>query len=263
LPLYHQIRTQLRDKIVEGEIGPGERLPNEVELAEELGVSRATVRRAIQSLVSEGLVSRRAGLGTFVGPPRLSYPLSALLGFSERAASEGRRPSSIVIEADTVVPGSVVQQRLSLGDGQALSIVRLRLIDDRPAALETLYLSHQRFPSLLDYDLSEASVYEVVEDAFGVRLGWGDFKLDALNLKSRDAELLEVPQGTAGLLMSGTVFGEDSTPTVYVSCLYRSDRCTFRVELPRIQTFSPKSSEGIPLAVSFRGNLNNHDMIGL
>jgi GntR family transcriptional regulator len=168
-----------------------------------------------------------------------------------------------VIEADTVVPGSLIRQRLLLGDGQALSIVRLRLIDDRPAALETLYLSHQRFPSLLSYDLSEASVYKVVEDAFGVRLGWGDFRLDALNLKSRDAELLDVPQGAAGLLMSGTVFGEDNAPIVYVSCLYRSDRYAFRVELPRIQTFSPKSSEGIPLAVSFRGNLNSHDAVGL
>src|SRR5215472_6069413 len=130
IPLYFQIAENLKEAIQAGTIAPGERLDNELELAEQLGVSRPTVRQAIQRLVQQGLVVRRRGLGTVVVAPRILRPVALTSLYDDLAAAE-RTPTTAVLSLEEIAADDEIAQVLSLAVGTpVLSIERLRFAHD-------------------------------------------------------------------------------------------------------------------------------------
>ncbi|GAA4404076.1 GntR family transcriptional regulator [Tsukamurella soli] len=235
IPLHEQLYRDLRQRIDNGGWGPGHQIPSEVSLAEEFGVSRGTTRQAIARLVTDGLVDRTAGRGTFVSSRRLHYPLAGLLGFTEQVTSEGHSPSSRVVQLRDQPADSVP---FAFGDRvtRVLSIERVRLSDGEPVALEQLLLPLPRFAGFREMDLSEASVYETLEQHFAVQIRFGDFTLQIDTLDSRKATLLDVDPGTAAFMMTGTVFDQSQHTVMGVRCCYRKDRYSFRFSMPRPAT---------------------------
>jgi GntR family transcriptional regulator len=148
---YVQIEEELAERIRTGMLRPGDRIPPERELAEQMQVSRMTVRQALGRLADRGLLVRERGRGTFVSEPKLIQSLSHLNGFYDQMISQGILPSSRLLSGQEVLASAAVAQVLDLRIGEPLyKVVRLRLGGGVPLALETSFFPARLVPGLLD-----------------------------------------------------------------------------------------------------------------
>jgi GntR family transcriptional regulator len=217
-PAWAQIEARLSDRIATGGLAPGERLPPERELAATLGVSRMTVRQALDALARRGLVERGVGRGTFVrSPGRVEHSLDGALGFTERLAGQGLPAEAQVL--------------LAREEGEELHVRRLRSTGGRPLALEDTWLPAERFPGLLSHDLS-GSLYALMRDAYGLRPVRAEERLTPV-AAGEEAEVLGVRPGAPLMLVERTAHAGDGTLVERARDLHRGDRSAFVVNLER------------------------------
>lgn len=243
LPLYYQLRNILLEQIESGSLVPGDTLPTERELIDRFGVSRITVRQALNSLMADGLLYRQRGLGTFVRRNRIEQELSRLTGFSEEMLTRGLVPGAEVISAEIVDADAEPAAKLSIAPGQrVLRMVRLRLASGSPMALDLNYLPADIGERLLREDLTEA-LYSLL-GKMGVELDWADQAIQAAPADELMAHHLGVKKGTPVLLMERVVSATDGRVIEFSRTAYRSDRYIYRVRLRRGRT--PTSNGGHP-----------------
>ena len=230
IPLYFQIAENLKEAIQAGTIAPGERLDNELELAERLGVSRPTVRQAIQRLVQQGLVVRRRGLGTVVVAPRILRPVALTSLYDDLAAAE-RAPTTAVLSFEEIAADDEIAQVLSLAVGTpVLSIERLRFADDTPLALMHNYLPAKLLQGRTEADLEQTGLYELLRSQ-GVQLHAADQVLAARRATAQEARLLQAPRSTTVLTMTRTAFDPAGLPIEHGRHAYLADRYSFKMSL--------------------------------
>jgi GntR family transcriptional regulator len=230
IPLYFQIAENLKDAIQAGTIAPGERLDNELELAEQLGVSRPTVRQAIQRLVQQGLVVRRRGLGTVVVAPRILRPVALTSLYDDLAAAE-RAPTTAVLSFEEIAADDEIAQVLSLAAGTpVLSIERLRFADDAPLALMHNYLPAKLLQGRTEADLEQTGLYELLRSQ-GVQLHAADQVLAARRATAQEARLLRAPRSATVLTMTRTAFDLSGLPIEHGRHAYLADRYSFKMSL--------------------------------
>ena len=232
LPLYHRLHDQLRDDIESGVLRPGDRIPTEAELSARFGVSRTTVKQAIQQLVHAGLVYRIQGKGTFVAQPRIPRRLVGLISFHEEMTQRGFKPSTELIEASVVPAARHVARALDLEPGtEVLRLVRRRMADGVPIALQTTYLPGSMAALGDDPQVANGSLYEAMERHFGRRPTIGREEYTAVVVSGEDARRLGVPDGSPALAVRRYASFEDGRPVEYTESLLRADRYTLHVEL--------------------------------
>jgi GntR family transcriptional regulator len=229
-------REQLQE-ILEGIIAslePGALLPSERLLVERYQVARGTVVQAIEALVSRGLVYRVQGSGTFVAEPKFRQPLT-LTSFTEDMRARGMTPGSVV-RSQAIVPASeVVARHLALVPGTpVVHLERVRTADGEPMALERTHLPAQRLPGLEDADLTDASLYELLERAWGVRVAEADQWASVVRVSEDEAALLHVSAEQPALLFQRVTRDPAGTPVEYVRSLYRGDRYEVHTRLARM-----------------------------
>ena len=234
-PYYQQIFQYIYDKIVCGDLLPGEQLPPEQVLSKDFGVSRHTIRKAMDLLVSEGLLYRQAGKGTFVNKIQASYPLSYLYSFSEQMKNEGKTPSSVVLEVETnLVPKDSLKQRLSLTDNERITrIYRLRLADNQPMSLEEVFINSNLVPGIEDTDLEKRSLYEILEKDYNLVIEEGDINLGAKSASAHQAGLLQLEEGEPLVYMDCLTYLENNRPAFLTFAHYPHDRYVFSLSLLR------------------------------
>lgn len=229
-PRYAQLRRRIEEAISSGVFQPNSALPPERELAEITELSRVTVRKAIQELVGDGLVEQRQGSGTFVREPvaRMEQSLSRLTSFTEDMAKRGMNTTSKWLERGVFAPTPLEASTLDLGlMGEVARIYRLREADGRPMALERASLPLDILPNPLEV---KSSLYEVL-DHRGMRPIRATQKISAINVEGREAELLGVSEGAAGLSIERTSFLENGRVAELTRSLYRGDAYYFAAEL--------------------------------
>lgn len=200
LPLYHQLERAIGERIARGEYETGEAIPGELELAREFGVSRGTIRQAMERLVRSGLIVRQRGRGSFVARGPIDYPLGSFYSFAHHMAGRGIEESSRVLLQRRARPPAAVGRALALPPGATtVRIVRLRLAG-RPFLLETSHVPDALAPSLLEADLSRGSIYDVLE-ADGVRLTRITEQVRSVSLDLRQAEVLRARPGSPGFAL--------------------------------------------------------------
>ena len=226
-PLYQQLERALRSAIENRVIGPDDALPPERDLAEMLAVSRITVRKAIDGLVSEGLLMRRQGSGTFVRG-RVEKNFSMLTSFSEDMRARGRTPRSEWLKRSvgTVTPEESLSLRSSPGT-PVFRFHRLRFADDAPMALEYATVLRDCLSSL---DSVESSLYEALEQK-GNRPVRALQRLRAVLLTAEQAKLLKAREGEAGLLVARVGYLKDGRAVEYSQSYYRGEIYDFVAEL--------------------------------
>ena len=230
IPLYFQIAENLKEAIQAGTIAPGERLDNELELAEQLGVSRPTVRQAIQRLVQQGLVVRRRGLGTVVVAPRILRPVALTSLYDDLAAAE-RAPTTAVLSLEEIAADDEIAQVLSLAAGTpVLSIERLRFADDTPLALMHNYVPAKLLQGRTEADLEQTGLYELLRSQ-GVQLHAADQVLAARRATAQEARLLQAPRNATVLTMTRTAFDLAGLPIEHGRHAYLADRYSFKMSL--------------------------------
>jgi len=226
-PLYLQLQRALREAIDKRLIGPDDALPAERDLATELAVSRMTVRKALDGLVSEGLLVRRQGSGNFVSA-RVEKNFAKLTSFSEDMRARGRTPRSVWLKRaeGTVTPEEALTLRLSPGT-PVYRFHRIRYADDVPMALEYATVVASALKSVNAVD---NSLYEALEGT-GNRPVRALQRLRAVLLNADQAELLKAKVHDAGLLVERVGFLHDGRAIEYSQSYYCGDTYDFVAEL--------------------------------
>jgi GntR family transcriptional regulator len=225
IPLYYQLVEAIRDRIRAGGLTPGAQLPPERELGEQYGISRMTVRQALQYLISEGVLVARQGSGTFVAEPKLTFDLRHALGFTDEMMRRGADAASQVLEQSVVTPPESVAARLALPtDGRATRIVRLRLAAGVPLVLETVYVPTSLFPGLERENLTQHSLYRLMRDVHGVNPAGAHQTLASVPANEYEGHLLGVQPGTPMILVKGVTVDQDDQPIECFKAIYRGDR---------------------------------------
>jgi GntR family transcriptional regulator len=225
VPLHTQIHDFLRDDILANRLKTDKPIPSERELAEELEVSRMTVRQALNTLRKEGLIYQKRGKGTFVSSKKFDVHSRNLNGFSDEMNRRGMQPKSQVLQLVRKNATRETAQRLNLEAGdEVYKIERLRLADDIPMAIETTYLRADNFPELDKYDFGKQSLYRILEKDYGMNMYSAAEDLEAAICDDKTAELLSVKKKSPLLIVYRTVFAQDDEPIEYTKSIYRADR---------------------------------------
>ena len=229
-PRYVQLRKQLAKGVDDGLLETGSPLPPEREIAQITGLSRVTVRKAIQALADDGIIIQKQGSGSFVASdaPQIEQSLSRLTSFSEDMSRRGMASSSVWLERGVYMPSPDEVLALALSQDASVSrIARLRMADDKPMAIERASLPMEMLPNPLAV---ETSLYEVLGKA-GLRPVRALQKISAINLEDSNAQLLDVEPGMAGLRIERTSYLADGRIVEFTQSIYRGDAYNFVAEL--------------------------------
>jgi len=224
----------LHDWITAGRWGAGARLPSERTLAEELGVGRTVLRRALAGLVEAGLVESASPRGWVVVGQHLSEGPNALRSFSESALERGLVPGSTILVQ--VVRPATFDEAEVLGLAPAADVVeieRLRTLDGVPVAVHSVTVPSRLAPGLADHDLTDASLYDVLGELYDLVLGRCDYTLQAEAASPRVADLLDVPAGSPVLVGHEVTVDRDERALSHGRVTYRGDAYRFRASLFR------------------------------
>lgn len=223
VPKYFQLRAILLDMIESAELPVDAPIPSERELCARYGLSRMTVRQGVDQLVSEGRLYRVPGKGTFVARPKIEMPLR-LNSFTEDMLARGMRPGAIDLDRRTVPADARLARTFEIELGTPIHIVeRLRTADGEPMALERAHILASLAPDLLDRRLADRSLYGVLEAVYGLVFDAGDQTIDAGLADATDARHLQIPRGSAVLLLRRRSFTNGTCAELGVST-YRADR---------------------------------------
>lgn len=230
VPLYFQIAENLKRSIEDGTLQPGDRLDNELDLTERLGVSRPTVRQAVQRLVEQGLVIRKRGLGTLVQPPRILRSVALTSLYDDLLASH-RQPETTVLSVTEAEADAEVAAALALSPGTTVLFVeRVRLADGAPLALMHNFLPVGVLDSEPEETLSKMGLYDLLRRR-GIQLHAGEQVIGARQATAREARLLQAPRSATVLTMVRTSSDGAGKPVEHGRHVYLAERYSFSMTL--------------------------------
>jgi GntR family transcriptional regulator len=227
---YQEVRERLRV----GRYRPGARLPGERGLAADVGVSRATLRAALNRLAREGLVAPSQKRGWFVPRTSVSEPPNTLLSFSEMAATRGLTAQARMLRQ--VVRPSTFEEAELLGlvpSAQVIELCRLRSMDHVPVCVDRSVIAHSLARGLEAAPLEDASLYRHLADVHGFAIFRSSYTLRADQLDAEHAALLGVAEGSPALVARETTYTEADDPLLTATLTYRADAYRFEAQLYR------------------------------
>jgi GntR family transcriptional regulator len=224
-PLFKQVADGVRDQIESGALQAGDELASERDLVEQLGISRMTVRAALDELEREGLVVRQHGRKTVVAGIKIRKNALGFMSFTEDMRARGLQASSrlLRLEAEPAEAGVAAQLGLDAGE-RVIRAERVRLADGEPMAFEQCFLPYARFPKLLSQDLAHQSLYEVLEREFGCHPALAEETIEAVLIDAQEARLLGVAWRSPALRAQRLTRDEQGQVFEAVRTLYRADR---------------------------------------
>lgn len=235
IPIYYQLEEAIKNEINKNGMEPHSPIPSEREYAEKHGISRMTVRQAINNLVSQGILYRERGRGTFVSEQKFEQDISQLTSFSEDMRKRQLIPSTKIIKMNECTGPSAIHDKLKLAITDVIyEIVRLRLANNEPIALETIYTPKKLVGTLNDHQI-EASFYRYLEDTRGLSIKRGFQSIEAGLANSEEVTYLQIKKNDPVLIMHRISFLDDAagTPIEFVKSVYRADRYKFNIEMNR------------------------------
>ncbi len=235
-PIYQRLNHSLRELLRSGEFPPGVQFLTERQIAERYGVSRITANKALANLVSERLLEFRKGIGTFVAQTTYDYNLRSLVSFTDIVEANGGMPETKVLrfEKSLEAPPS-----LEIPPGQKTYFIeRLRLANGLPVILERRWFAERHCPGLKKKDL-EGSIYRIWSERYFLLIAGAEQVIRAVNVGEKEASLLGVEPGTAGLVNRSTGYLDGRKPLWYEETLYRGDAYEFFNRLGHIERPQP------------------------
>jgi GntR family transcriptional regulator len=223
-------RQQVLDLIES--LGIGNAIPSERQLSADLGVSRLTLRAALDDLAREGYLVRRRGSGTYVQQPKIAQELT-MTSFSEDMRRRGMAPGSRTLSLDREAAGARMGRQLRVSPSEEILVIkRLRLADGETMAIETLHLPAALVPGLKAADL-DGSFYELVRDRYGIVIASGTQAIEPTVTDAEQSSALGVPLHSPAFLFERTSRDESGRTVEFVQSVYRGDRYRIVTELSR------------------------------
>ncbi|TDK56268.1 GntR family transcriptional regulator [Bacillus salipaludis] len=229
--LHLKVKDAIIQLINEGEYKPDSQLPTEAEFCEKYGVSRTTVRTALQQLTMEGYVYRKRGSGTFVSANKVKQILTSTVEhFSRQIAMQGKKPSIKVLQLDVIPADEFLRDQLMIQEGEPVNMLeRIRYVDDIPIQYETAYLPWYKTPAL-DKQGCEKSLYNALKTQFGLKINKTIETLEMYIADKDAAEKLNICIGDPCFVLDTIAYLGDGTIIEYSKTIYRGDLAHFVIE---------------------------------
>lgn len=227
-PAYFQLARILHAQIMRGHLHPGDRLPPEVELCREFGLSRMTVRRSISILAEKGLVSRERGRGTFIIRPEVDGGIFLIPDFQEEMRNQELSASARLLKAAVVRSGRMASRKLGLKKGgRVLYLERILEGEGEPLVFDRKYILYDPEKPLLEADLGHGKTSDLFSNCPGLLPVRSELTLSATLLREREAALLESEVGSPAFCMEQLVWAANDLRVAWGWMIYRGDRFSF------------------------------------
>ena len=234
VPYYYQIAQFLREVFEDSDLDPeqGEvALPSESVLCEIYGVTRGTVRHALEVTEREGLIYREKGRGTFLKRRRVEFDPTKLCSYTEDMRARGWEPGTHVLGVACVSPRPHIQHHLQMPDGgRVWELYRLRLANGEPLSLQWSFIPCNLAPDLDRRDLS-GSLYYVLKNGYDHALEAADQIIRTRAATLAEAELLGIEEGDAVFVIERTTLDQQGEPVEFLHSVWRGDRYDFEIHL--------------------------------
>lgn len=228
--LYVQVRETLRREL--DQMADGQSLPSEAAIEQRFSVSRITVRKALEDLASEGLLTRQPGKGTFARKPKYTHYLNAITSWTEQIRALGYEPSTARAKLETTVHSEYFAAALQMPEGEpAVKLRRLRLASGEPISLMVHYIPEELVPGLADTGLQSESLYEHLEKTYDLTPALASDTVETREAKDQEAEFLEIRPRSPVIFVTRISYLEDGTPLEFVTVASRGDRYRYKVAL--------------------------------
>lgn len=232
IPLYIQVRDALREEILD--LAPGTMLPTESELGARFGVSRITIRKAVDDLVAEGLVSRQQGRGSFVQKPKLTHLLNTITSWTQSLEGLGYTPGTSSAAVEKIKAPRRIAHLLELGhEDLVYKINRVRLANGEPISLMVNYIRAELVPGLEEKVARYESLYELLEKEYGVVPAFAEDTVETREATVNEAEQLKIEPWSPVLYVTRVAYLEGGTPLEVAVVTSRGDRYQYKVALSR------------------------------
>lgn len=230
-PRYSRIISYYQSLIDSGKMVEGDKMPTEEAIGELFGVSRITVRQALDELARRGYIYKIQGKGSFVTGKKAGVQLDHLIGFSEEMREIGMEPSSVMLSNELVTPSKAAMNALHLDKTQKVYVLtRIRCANGIPMAVERVSLPFARFAGLETSDLS-SSLYTVLRERFGCESSKAEQSIQTCLVNATNAKLLQIKTGDPVLIITRTTYDFSGVPFEYTESVYRGDKYIFNVTL--------------------------------
>jgi GntR family transcriptional regulator len=248
VPLYRQIAAEILAKLTAGELAPGDRVPSEPELAETYGVARMTARKAIESLVLDGKLTRHKGRGTFVAQPKMPYPAPTVFSFTRAMQGLGLEVTTKLLDLHTTEADADLAADLRIREGdEVLHVRRLRLVSGEPVAIHSSYMAKEYLTGLLAADLLTRPIAEAMARVGNERVAASHDYLEAIAAEPEVAHLLDIEPGEPIQFICGVGYSSTGKPVLATRAWYRADRFRFRLSATDSDAWMEmKTLEGTP-----------------
>jgi len=236
---YHSSpRDEAEEKIecyiLEHALGPHDRLPSERDLCNLWEMNRSTLHSAIARLIRIGRLYSQKGSGTYVAEPKVTRNLQDLKSFSKVMEEHERDLETRVLSLRAIESSKTIARQLHLLLGhKVFELIRIRMTEGGPIALETSYVDVQRCPNLDIHDFSKESLYYVFEKEYHIEIAKGEERITVTYSTAEDSKLLGIPIGQALFSLSGVISDTAGIPVEYVETLVRPDYIRFASQLIR------------------------------
>ncbi len=230
-PLYQQLTEIIREKIHIGEWKAGNPIPSENELSKMYGLSRMTVRSVITQFVSEGLLYRVPGKGTFVAEPKITAKSLSYAGIREQLEQMGYAISTRILSAEIIDATGTVAENLALERGGPVYMIkRLRYIDKDPLSLHVSYVPVAMCKDFDSGKLENEQLCVILKNDYGLSRGKVVETLESCMATTTEAKLLEIKAGHPLLLLEDIIYSGDGVPFEYSKVLFRGDKIKIKME---------------------------------
>jgi GntR family transcriptional regulator len=242
VPLYVQIRDILRAEV--GRMEPGDVIPSEPELQARFDVSRITLRKAVDDLVTEGLLVRQQGRGTFVQKLKVTHELNSITSWTEQLLAIGQVPRTLHLETEEIEPPNRIARDLELGPHDTVFVLRrLRLVNDEPLTLIVNYLPSRLVPGFAAKAPQRESLYETLDKDYGLVAARAVDMVETRSATDEEAKRLRIDPWDPLLCVTRVSYLADGRPLEIGVAISRGDRYQYRVELyGRVRRDSPDNS---------------------
>lgn len=232
IPVYQQILLLISRNIHSGKLKPGDMLPPESKLCEIFGVSRTTIRLALDQLAEENLIIRRRGKGSYVASPKLRRNLNHLYSFTEDMKNMGIHAHSKVIQSNVIkAPGEIASTLAISKDTDVFALIRIRYADEEPILHETTFIPYYLCKGIENEDFSYCSLYQLLQFKYNLKLSRAVETYEAVSLRKLTAELLNCPCNSPAFKINRIAYLDNNMPFEFTYSFARSDKCMFTVEL--------------------------------
>lgn len=229
IPVYFQLKNIIAGKIRNGEFPEGGLIPSERDLGESLNISRMTVRQALNQLVSEGVLYREKGKGTFVSRSKIVQ--RNIMSFSETVRRKGLTPSTDVLYFGKMSCTPEIAELLDRKENEGIyHIKRLRLANDVPIAIEEVFIPEMFCPDIEKHDL-KSSLYKLLKEEYSLVVSYMDNSIEAAKVSREEKKLLGITDSIPVLRITSVNHNDVGLKLFYERDVYRSDEYNYNVRI--------------------------------